>query len=84
MSPDTIYYMRKKDKSLEEKRLLLLSEILKRHPGGLWIRELARRAKLHSETTRRIIASHPDNFLNYADFTKYRVNLRIIKLKRRF
>ncbi len=76
--------MRKKDKPLEAKRLMLLSEILKRHPGGLWIRELARRAKLHSETARRIIESHPDTFLNYADFTKYKVNLRIIKLKKRF
>ena len=54
---------------------------LKQFPGGLWVRELARRTKLHMEVVRRIILKHPDVFQNYADFTNYNINLKIIKLR---
>ena len=46
------------------------------------MRELARQAGLHSETVRRIVISHPKIFTEYADFTKYGIKLKIVKLKK--
>ncbi|MEA3229409.1 MAG: hypothetical protein U9P44_00695 [archaeon] len=65
----------------ERKDLLKIIEILKKHPGGLWIRELSRQADLHMEIARRLIQKHPQIFEEYADFTPYKINLKIIKLK---
>lgn len=74
--------MRKKDKMMESKRLGRLVNALRENPGGLWMRELARRTSLHSETARRIVSGHPEVFMEYADFTRYGVNLKIVKLKK--
>ncbi|MCK5233362.1 MAG: hypothetical protein KAJ91_00950 [Candidatus Aenigmarchaeota archaeon] len=74
--------MRKKDTDTEARRLAKIVSILQRTPGGLWVRELARQAGLHSETTRRIVISHPKIFTEYADFTKYGIKLKIVKLKK--
>ncbi|MEA2003465.1 MAG: hypothetical protein U9O53_00715 [archaeon] len=67
----------------ERKNLLKLIDVLKANPDGLWIRELARQAKLHMETARRLIMKYPQIFDEYADFTAYRINLKLIKLKNR-
>lgn len=53
---------------------------LKMNPGGLWVRELARRCGIHMETARRIIVRFPNIFREYADFTAYKINLKIIAL----
>ncbi len=57
--------------------------VLKKHPYGLWIREIARQAGLHMEQVRRIINRYPEIFEEYADFTDYRINLKIVRLKRK-
>ena len=44
------------------------------------MREIARRTGIHMETARRLIERHPQIFREYADFTAYRINLKIIKL----
>ncbi|MCK4555067.1 MAG: hypothetical protein KAT83_00515 [Candidatus Aenigmarchaeota archaeon] len=74
--------MRKKDVTLEARRLAKMVSVLQRTPGGLWMRELARQANLHSETVRRIVISHPKIFTEYADFTKYGIKLKIVKLRK--
>lgn len=65
----------------EKSNFIKIFLVLKQHPGGLWIRELARRSSLHMEVVRRLISRHPSVFQNYADFTGYNINLKIIKLK---
>ena len=65
----------------ERKNLLKLIKILKENPTGLWIRELSRQSKLHMETARRLIQKYPQIFEEYADFTPYKINLKLIKLK---
>jgi len=55
---------------------------LRGSPGGLWIREIARSAKIHVETARRLIRKYPFLFEEYADFTQYKVRLKLIRLKR--
>ena len=67
----------------ELQNLAKLVKILRIHPGGLWVRELARQGSLHMETVRRLIKKHPCIFMEYADFTSYKINLKIIKLKDR-
>ena len=54
---------------------------LKTNPGGLWVREISRQTKLHMETVRRIVNKYPQIFQEYADFTAYKINLKIIRLK---
>lgn len=68
------------DKEIEH--LVKIVKALKAHPGGLWIRELARQSDMHMESARRIIKQYPQLFQEYADFTAYRINLKIIRLKR--
>ncbi|NOQ56057.1 MAG: hypothetical protein GQ477_04600 [Nanohaloarchaea archaeon] len=65
----------------ERKNIVKIIKIMKENPTGLWIRELARQSKLHMETARRIIQKYPELFEEYADFTPYRINLKLIKLK---
>ncbi|MBW6462091.1 MAG: hypothetical protein K0B07_03540 [DPANN group archaeon] len=65
----------------ERKNLLKLINILKENPTGLWIRELSRQSKLHMEISRRLIQKYPQIFEEYADFTPYKINLKLIKLK---
>ena len=57
--------------------------VLKEHPYGLWIREIARRSGLHIEQVRRIIEAYPDLFEEYADFTHYKINLKIVRLRKK-
>lgn len=66
----------------ERARLAAMVRVLKAHPTGLWIRELARRTGLHMETVRRLVKKYPNTFVEYADFTKYGINLKIVKLRR--
>ncbi|MCK4550615.1 MAG: hypothetical protein KAT91_01550 [Candidatus Aenigmarchaeota archaeon] len=61
--------------------LFKIINILKGTPGGLWVREIARQTKMHMETARRIINKYPKIFEEYADFTNYNINLKIIRLK---
>lgn len=70
----------KRDKNRQ--RLALIVNILNAHPGGLWIRELARRTGLHMETVRRLLGKNSHVFMEYADFTRYGINLKIIKLRK--
>jgi DNA-binding IclR family transcriptional regulator len=63
------------------KELKKIISILNKTPNGLWIREIARQSKLHSETVRRLIIKYPQIFIEYADFTPYKINLKLIKLK---
>ncbi len=65
----------------ERKNLLKLIDILRANPNGLWIREIARQSKIHMETARRLIQKYPQVFEDYADFTAYKINLKLIKLK---
>ncbi len=65
----------------ERKNLLKLIDILRANPNGLWIRELSRQASIHMETARRLIQKYPQVFEDYADFTAYKINLKLIKLK---
>ena len=58
-------------------------EVLSEHPYGLWIREIARRAGLHMEQVRRVVSAYPQLFEEYADFTNYGINLKIVRLKRK-
>ena len=61
--------------------LFKIISILKPAAGGLWFREIARQTKMHMETVRRIVVKYPKIFEEYADFTNYNINLKIIKLK---
>ena len=61
--------------------LFKILRVLKDAQGGLWIREIARQTKMHMETARRIINKYPKIFEEYADFTNYNINLKIIRLK---
>jgi len=54
---------------------------LKSNPGGLWVREISRQTKLHMEIVRRMVNKYPQIFQEYADFTAYKINLKIIRLK---
>ncbi|MBW6451268.1 MAG: hypothetical protein K0B02_00875 [DPANN group archaeon] len=81
MSEKEISEKKKTVSSKEFKNLLIVFNVLKQHPGGLWIREISRRGKLHMEVVRRIIAKHATLFENYADFTGYNINLKIFKLR---
>lgn len=65
----------------ELESLAKVVKVLQSHQGGLWIRELARKSEMHMETARRLIKAHPQLFQEYADFTAYNINLKIIRLK---
>lgn len=54
---------------------------LKENDSGLWIRELSRRCEIHPEIVRRLLNKYSALFEEYADFTTYKINLKIIKLK---
>jgi DNA-binding IclR family transcriptional regulator len=54
---------------------------LKTSPGGLWIREICRQTNLHFETVRRLLDRYSFLFDEYADFTQFRINLKIIRLR---
>jgi len=58
-------------------------KVLRKYPYGLWVREIARQSGLHMEQVRRVISKYPELFEEYADFTNYKINLKIIRLKRR-
>lgn len=66
----------------DAKNLAKIINALKASTGGLWIREISRQTALHLETVRRLIKKYPFLFEEYADFTQYKINLKIIKLKR--
>ncbi len=69
---------------LSKKEMEYLGKIvtsLKSNPGGLWVREISRQTKLHMEIVRRMINKYPQIFQEYADFTAYKINLKIIRLK---
>lgn len=68
-------------RELEHTRKVI--EVLREHPYGLWIREIARRTGLHVEQVRRVMASYPTLFEEYADFTSYGINLKIVRLKKK-
>ena len=71
-----------KSESREAEYASRIIKVLKKHPYGLWIREIARQAGLHMEQVRRIIGAYPEIFEEYADFTNYKINLKIVRLKR--
>jgi len=73
--------MGKERARVEVERLRRLVTILKENPGGLWIREISRRSNLHVETVRRLLNKYSVFFEDYADFTKYNFNFKIIRLK---
>ena len=62
-------------------RLIKVLSILNNHQGGLWMREIARQSGIHLEEIRRLITNYPEFFEQYADFTPYNINLKIIKSK---
>lgn len=69
---------------LSKKELEYMAKIvnaLKSNPGGLWVREISRQTKLHMEVVRRVVNKYPQIFQEYADFTAYKINLKIIRLK---
>ena len=71
----------KKPTKKELVNLFKIIGLLKTASGGLWVREIARQTKMHMETARRIIIKYPKIFEEYADFTSYNINLKIIRLK---
>ncbi len=71
-----------KVKKKEVEHASRIIRVLKKHPYGLWIREIARQAGLHMEQVRRVIITYPEIFEEYADFTNYNINLKIVRLKR--
>lgn len=70
-----------KSEETELQRLVKVINILKQNSGGLWLRELSRQSKLHLEIIRRLMEKYPTLFENYADFTAYKINFKIIKLR---
>lgn len=67
-----------------KKETLQLAKIVKNlreNTSGLWIREIARRCEVHPEIVRRLLNKYSALFEEYADFTTYNINLKIIKLK---
>lgn len=58
-------------------------KLLKKNPSGLWIREISRRSNLHMETVRRIVSRNKNLFETIEYKTANKVNLKIIKLKKR-
>lgn len=67
----------------DAQNLTKIVAVLKASEGGLWFREIARQTGLHEETARRLIRKYPMLFEEYADFTPYRIRLKIIRLKRK-
>lgn len=65
----------------ESANLTKIISLLRENAGGLWLREIARQAGMHEETVRRLLRKYPFLFEEYADFTSYKINLKIIKLK---
>jgi len=63
------------------KTLQKVVAVLTKNPGGLWIREISRQSGVHMESVRRLIKKYPFIFEEYADFTPYKVNFKIIKLR---
>ncbi len=47
-----------REKSGDDKKLKALLRVLKEHPDGLWVRELARKARLDKSTVSRYLARH--------------------------
>jgi len=47
-----------REKSADDKKLKSLLRVLKEHPEGLWVRELAREAKLDKSTVSRYVEKH--------------------------
>ena len=64
----------------QDTNIIKIVRTLRFHAGGLWIREIARQTNLHMETVRRLIDKHPQVFSEYADFTSYKINLKIVRL----
>ena len=62
-------------------RIKKVISLLNLHEGGLWLREISRQTGIHIEEIRRLIHLYPMLFEEYADFTPYSINLKIIKLK---
>jgi DNA-binding IclR family transcriptional regulator len=65
----------------DAQNLAKIINALKTSPGGLWIREICRQTHLHFETVRRLLDRYSFLFDEYADFTQYRINLKIVRLK---
>ncbi len=72
--------MERKISTDQLKNVRKMISALRANPGGLWVRELSRRCGIHMETARRIIDRYPQIFRMYADFTAYKINLKIIAL----
>ena len=50
-----------REKSADEKKLKALLRVLRAHPEGLWVRELAREARLDKSTVSRYLEKHLKN-----------------------
>lgn len=70
-----------KPSKTEMENMAKIINALKSNPGGLWVREISRQTKLHMEVVRRIVTKYKEIFQEYADFTAYKINLKIIRLK---
>ncbi len=66
----------------KDELLIKMVNILKYQPAGLWIREIARQCNVHPEQVRRVILTHKEIFEEYADLTKYNINLKFVRLRK--
>jgi hypothetical protein len=70
-----------KNMKKETLELAKIVKALKENASGLWIREISRRCEIHPEIVRRLLNKYSALFEEYADFTIYKINLKIFKLK---
>lgn len=66
----------------DRKKLLKIKRILKKNPQGLWIREIARKAKLDKTTVSRYLNSYMKMDIRQISVFPYDL-VKIVKLKRK-
>lgn len=69
-------------KGPDEEKIKKILEVLKRNPQGLWIREIARQAKLSKTTVHRYLTEFMDNEIEEVVTVKGGL-VKFIKLKRK-
>lgn len=66
-------------RTIDQNKLIKIIKILKKHPEGVWIRELARKAKLDKSLVSRYVNLYLKNKIKNIYKTEH--PFRIIKLK---
>jgi len=69
-------------KGPDENKIKKIIEVLKKNPQGLWIREIARQARLSKTTTHRYITEFMEDLVEVVVVVKGGL-VKFVKLKRR-